>query len=56
MCVSVNGLSRRLMAAQRVRFVAQHAWAIRQGENRVNGLVAGDTVKYGVKRDATATR
>ncbi|MFZ1993926.1 MAG: hypothetical protein WAU75_07445 [Solirubrobacteraceae bacterium] len=51
----VETLRDRLMAAQRVRFLAQHAQAIRQIENQVNRVVAADEAKYGVRLDAAAT-
>jgi hypothetical protein len=52
---AVEVLRNRLMAARRVRFLAQHAQTIRQIENQVNRVVAADEAKYGVKFDATAT-
>jgi hypothetical protein len=52
---TVETLRDRLMAAQRVQFVAQHAHAIRQIENQVNRVVAADEAKYGVKLGAAAT-
>ena len=52
---SVEALRDRLMTAQRVRFVAQHAQAIRQIENQVNRGVAADEAKYGVKLSTAAT-
>jgi hypothetical protein len=39
----------RLMAAQRVQFMAQHAQAIRQIENQVNRVVTADEAKFGIK-------
>ena len=52
---AVEALRNRLMAAQRVRFLAQHAQTIRQLENAVNRIVAADEAKYGVKLGAGAT-
>jgi hypothetical protein len=52
---AVEALRNRLMAAQRVRFLAQHAQTIRQLENLVNRIVAADEAKYGVKLGASAT-
>jgi hypothetical protein len=52
---TVETLRDRLMATQRVRFLAQHAQAIRQIENQVNRVVAADEAKYGVKLGAAAT-
>jgi hypothetical protein len=52
---TVETLRDRLMAAQRVRFLAQHVQAIRQIENQVNRVVAADEAKYGVKLGAAAT-
>jgi hypothetical protein len=52
---AVEALRNRLMAAQRVRFLAQHAQTIGQLETRVNRIVAADEAKYGVKLGAGAT-
>jgi len=52
---TVETLRDRLMAAQRVRFLAQHAQAIRQIEHQVNRVVGADEAKYGVKLGAAGT-
>jgi hypothetical protein len=49
---AVEAQRNRLMAAQRIRFLAQHAQTIRQLETRVNRIVAADEAKYGVKLGA----
>lgn len=46
---AVEALRNRLMAAQRVEFLARHARAIRKVEDRFNRGVAADEAKYGVK-------
>jgi hypothetical protein len=52
---TVETLRDRLMAAQRVRFLAEHTQAIRQLENQVNRVVAADEAKYSIKLGAAGT-
>lgn len=53
---AVVTLRDRLLAAQRTRFLAQHAHAIQQLKNQANRLVTADEAKYGIKLGAvTAT-